>query len=342
LDVTINAGTAINAIKRVPGNLYLPDGTLVGSATGGTDAGTDWVSNAFTVNRDPTVVGTGPAPTVATPAGTVVFPGFNVARIFEDGSSQTALVVSDFVGNAAGGGPFPGGVFNSRPAVMDRVFNSLVSSGAVDSIFVPPEEITSMIAPNMCASQGAQKTVPQCQPPPWPGEVIEFLECSLFDGEDPDMVPVRCQQFAAQNQGDGRFQTDEAVAAKSLYLQFYGEGDQLRASLREAADAYRGATPTGEFSGAGYRAYVDGNDEFASAQVYLAQLTSFYVLLDEIVGGAEVQDWQEALLDELTPAGLSPAELDEAIRSGPSDKGIPAARGPRSLQASLGFSAGGR
>ena len=143
-----------------------------------------------------------------------------------------------------------------------------------------------MVARNRWASKGAKKTVPQCKPPPWTGEVIEFLECSLFDGEDPDLVPVRCQQFAAENQGDGRFQTGSAVAAKSLYLQFYSEGDQLRASLRDAADAYRGATPTGEFSGAGYRAYVDGNDDVASVQVYLAQLTSFYVLLDEIFCGA--------------------------------------------------------
>jgi hypothetical protein len=320
LDFTINSATA-SVYGRSGSQLFASNGILLNDTLG------DIVANsiAFNIGAPMTVIG-GPAPAIATQNASAVANapvGSNFARARIDGS---ALTPQSFVG-------FPNTVVQGQ--VLDLRFEGV---DAEPNPFVPPipEEITMGGGLLRQLNEAAQNAKPV-----WGSEVVAVLTCSLYEGEDPDLIPAECRDIVESGgeEADPRFQTEPMVEARRLYQQLYADVDPLLDALQDAADAYLASAPSGDISGEAFRQFVERSPELDQAHGYLQQLSTLFSLLDEAMrsGGGEaggVEDLRAGLLDDIAPTGMSPEELDAAIKATPP---LPRTAGRTTLAATDGI-----
>jgi hypothetical protein len=157
--------------------------------------------------------------------------------------------------------------------------------------------------------------------PLWASEVVTYLECSLFEGEDPELVPPECQDILAkeaEGASDPRLGTETAKTAAELYRELFREADPMREALQQAWDDYRPTAPADDLSGAGFRRFVEQQSTYLDALGYLTRLNALFRTVDQMGGGAsgELDEWRDVLLDDVAPVGMSPEELKDAIGAG--------------------------
>ncbi len=159
--------------------------------------------------------------------------------------------------------------------------------------------------------------------PLWASELVAALECSLFEGEDEDLIPPECEDYIADVSGepaDPRLETEPFQTAQELYKSLFGEFDPMIDALQRASDAYRTTQPA-PLTGAGFREFVEAEAEHTDALDYLnrlARLDENLKRLSESIGAqtGDLDDFFVLLVDDVTPVGLSPEELRNAIESG--------------------------
>jgi hypothetical protein len=94
----------------------------------------------------------------------------------------------------------------------------------------------------------------------------------------------------------------------------------LRRDLATAWEAYRALAPDEAPSGADFRAFVEGNAFYGRAADDLQELRNMLDAVDAMLGTeratAAAETWQQQLLEEFAPTGMSPALLYEATGAG--------------------------
>lgn len=325
VDVTIDAdadsagGGQLTFLLRSNGNVRQQDGSLE------SDIGVDVVGN--TISVDPFVTsGSGNPPFFYTADGitpaNVSASGGGGGLIFEDGSS---LVPENFVG--------------TNGEVLD--YTGLLSVNFVNQSPPTPDELFNMTGGMLSSlNQVGAKTKPL-----WESELVSFIECSIFDEEDleemGDQVPEECRDFVAEEaESDPRFDLEPAVKAREGYAKLYGEVEDLRDSLQGAADGYmRTAQSSGRpVTGQGFRAYVATQPTHRKALDYLNQLGELSANVNQLSQSVDTQTgdlevWFEVLVDDVTPVGMSPDEMMDAIDlSPPATASLAATDVPRSLR----------
>jgi filamentous hemagglutinin family protein len=325
VDVNIDAdadnagGGQLTFLLRDVGSVRQQDGSL------DDDIGVDVVGN--TISVDPFLTsGTGNPPFFYTADGitpaNVAASGGGGGLIFEDGSSLTP---ENFIG--------PDG------EVLD--YTGLLETNFVTQSPPTPDELFNMTGGMLSSlNQVGAKTKPL-----WESELVSFIECSIFDEEDlkemGDQVPEECRDFVAeQAETDPRFDVEPAVKAREGYAKLYGEVEDLRSSLQSAADGYmRTAQRAGRpVTGQGFRAYVATQPSQRKALDYLNQLGELSANVKQLSQSVDTQTgdlevWFEVLVDDVTPLGLSPDEMMDAIDlSPPATASLAATDVPRSLR----------
>jgi hypothetical protein len=280
------------------------------------DGGVNLVANSFDLNKDidrtggsegKIIIGTpngGPVPPVVDDA-TVVF-----RPIFE-GDGSRPLTAEDFP------------IFDAVSGEFLNVVRWFPAGGPV-----PPcvgcanqpqilEELTWGIGVMSQLNQAAVSAKPL-----WGSEVTSYLACSIFEEEDPDLIPPECEQYAAEDL-DPRLETETIQGAKVSYRALVREEEKVIDSLQRGADAYRAAVPAREVSGKGFRAFLAADADSLEALGYLNRLTDLSGKLGLVAtqgvkdaSASELRDFFDLLVDDVTPNGLSPEELKSAIDAG--------------------------
>jgi hypothetical protein len=202
----------------------------------------------------------------------------------------------------------------------------LTGAGAVP---VTPDQLPDPVPEEVTLRAGALGGLNQLavsSRPLWASEVISALECALFEDEDPELVPAECQEFLQQASSDPRLQTEEAKLALQERRRLDDDFRKMQDALQEAAQDYLASVPEDAVSGEGFRQFVAERSQHLEALGYLSRLEAFFRNVDAMGGESgtqELEDWRLLFLEDLAPVGLSPEELDDAIRAG--DEG----RGPR-------------
>jgi hypothetical protein len=155
--------------------------------------------------------------------------------------------------------------------------------------------------------------------PLWASEIVEFLECGLFEGADAADIPPECREYLAKAPNT-RLDTEGAKRAKENLQAIYDESDAIYSAFQKAASGYLAQTPPGTASGAGFRSFVERSPEQAQARSYLQRIGELFEAVNEIspeqADAAELEQWRILLLQDVTPSGLSAEELEDAIGAG--------------------------
>jgi hypothetical protein len=251
------------------------------------------------------VMGTGPAPIIANQYGDPVPnspAGSPPGRALTNSDLLTPANFIGVAGDAAG-------------EVLDRRADGIPNLGTSQ---VPPipEEVTLSGGLLSELNQAARRSKPV-----WGSEVAVLLTCSLYEGEALDTIPAECQEYAKREAEDPRLQTEPIVEARKLYQQLYQDVDPMLDALQDAADAYLESAPSGPISGEAFRQFLERSPEQDAALGYLRHLRTLFDLLDEATATdgdtSGVGELRDQLLDDITPAGMSPAELNDAIEATP-------------------------
>ncbi|MGH0034588.1 MAG: filamentous hemagglutinin N-terminal domain-containing protein [Myxococcota bacterium] len=156
--------------------------------------------------------------------------------------------------------------------------------------------------------------------PLWASEVVAFLECGLFDADDPDLPP-ECEGFVMEETGesdDERYQSASAQAALETYRFIFSQVDDIRDVFEDAAGDYQAATGDQAIEGPAFREFLEEDpDSHRAALDYMEKLASLFNQMESM--GLEGEDFVEArtlLLDEVAPTDMDALEFDDALRSG--------------------------
>jgi hypothetical protein len=174
---------------------------------------------------------------------------------------------------------------------------------------------------------GALAAVSAKQRPIWESEAVRAIECSIFEDEDPELIPPDCQQYIATagEVVDPRLELESVQAARDSYRSLFAEADEMRDVLQGAADDYRTEAGTGAVSGKGFREFLEREQAHLAALGYLGRLADLFrhvrSVSEEVESGSgELEEWRDLLVDDVTPVGLSPEELNQAIEAGFGDQ----------------------
>ena len=279
---------------------YLQDGSIR------LDGGVDVVANTIALNfgaSSLSAVGSGPPATFSTPSGAPVAGAPPNSR-FGRPVGTTPLTPADFVGT--------GGAAANQ--ILDLQGSATTTNGTPDAVAPLPytfrrsdEDLTKM---NATADVSLV----------WGADVLAFLRCSPAPGDDPDDVPVTCLGYDAAQQNRDPFATPEGVRARARYRGLLAERDLMRSDLATAWGAYRAQAPDEVPSGADFRAFVEENAFYGRAADDLTELRNMLDAVDAMLGsgrtGAAAEVWQQQLLQDFTPNGMTPSMLYEATGAG--------------------------
>jgi hypothetical protein len=157
--------------------------------------------------------------------------------------------------------------------------------------------------------------------------VVAFLECGLFDADDPDLPP-ECEGFFAEEQGageDDRFQSEPARAALETYRFIFSQVDDIRDVFEGAAADYQAATGDQAIEGPAFREYLESTpDAHRAALDYMARLSSLFSQMETMgVQGDDFVEARQLLLDEVAPTDMDVLEFDDALRGSEAGSGGP-------------------
>jgi hypothetical protein len=314
-----NVGDSFTLFGRGPGQLLLASGSLE------SDNDVDLVLNsAPSFNVNPTVVaGTG---ALYTPDGSAGLPGFLSGRIFQTGGS---FGPSDIVG----------------PQDQTLDLTGDLSTPQTNQVPPLPEEVTMSSSMLTQLNQVGARSKPL-----WESELVAFIECSTFVEEEKgeeaaakraeQEIPEECLEFVeeqvAAGGADPRFELEPLKAAEEIYQELADDVDAVLESLQAAADDYRRAS-RGQVTGAGFRAFVEKSADHQAALTYLDRLASLNANLEQLSQSVGTQTgdlaaWFDVLIDDVTPVGMSPEELKDALGRGPQRVSLAASDLPRSLR----------
>ncbi|MCI0633911.1 MAG: hypothetical protein L0206_08370, partial [Actinobacteria bacterium] len=295
MDASVSASKIV-LVRRESGEVVLSDGSAI------EDGGVDIVANTITLSTPAIAVGKVGGVTFATASGAPV---------------ENAPADSFF----PSGQPIASSDFFSGDTVLDLTSEGTIDAGSLGVQPVVLEETT--IRPGglrRLNEVGAQEK------PLWASEVQSFLQCSLFEDVEREEVPEECQQYlpgATGELADPRLQTEPAQVAQEAFQSLYQEVNDTRDTLQRAADDWRARTPPSELSGRGFRAFVAQDPRHRDALGYLDRFAELFRNIEKLAGdetaAAELGEWRALLIDDVTPNGMSPAELEEAIEASTSE-----------------------
>jgi hypothetical protein len=226
LTIDVVAGNDIEIVLRDAGTVIAKN--EVDSVD---DIGVDWVANNISLNRQAAAVNpkgaTGSTLIFATASGAEVpnAPNGTLFRsIFEPPRELTAEdFISDtqqFVLDYAGEGNIdPGTDVSVQPVIIEEITMRTGVLGQLASISAKSRPI-------------------------WESEAVRAIECSIFEDEDPELIPPDCQQYiaAAGEVVDPRLELESVQAARESYRSLFSEADEMRDVLQSAATWRRSAT----------------------------------------------------------------------------------------------------
>jgi hypothetical protein len=155
--------------------------------------------------------------------------------------------------------------------------------------------------------------------PLWASEVVAFLECGLFDEDDPDL-PAECEDFFEDEQGAGddqRYKSASAKAALETYRFIFSQVDDIRDVFEAAASDYTAASGNSEIEGPVFREYLESTpDAHGAALDYMSRLSALFSQMEEMgLGGDDFVEARQLLIDEVAPPGMDTLDFDDALRS---------------------------